>query len=59
MLFGRGFEVTEDGLVESWLASDARPEISPPHEDYRLFSRLDTMQRPRHMINHCEGPKPT
>jgi GNAT superfamily N-acetyltransferase len=58
VLVGNGFE--EDGrdgssvsvsVVEAWLAADARPEISPLHERYRLSNRLDTMQRPHHMIN--------
>jgi GNAT superfamily N-acetyltransferase len=55
VLVGHGFAVKEDGLVESWLAADARPEISPLHEDYRLSSRLDTMARPHHLINR-NGP---
>lgn len=50
VLVGHGFEIEEDGLVETWLAADARPAISPLHEDYRLFSRLDTMLRPHHMV---------
>lgn len=54
VLVGHGFAIEEDGLVETWLAAEARPGISPLHEDYRLSSRLDTMQRPHHMIkrNH-------
>jgi RimJ/RimL family protein N-acetyltransferase len=52
VLIGHGFGISEDGVVEAWLAADARPEISPLHQDYRLSSRLDTMQRPYHMINH-------
>jgi RimJ/RimL family protein N-acetyltransferase len=51
VLVDHGFAIDEDGLVEAWLAADARPEISPLHEDYRLSSRLDTMQRPHHMTN--------
>jgi GNAT superfamily N-acetyltransferase len=58
VLGGHGFAIKEDGLVETWLAADARPEISPLHEDYRLSSRLDTMGRPHHMIstkrNHAD-----
>ena len=50
VLAGHGFAIREAGMVESWLAADALPEISPLHDDYRLFSRLDTMQRPHHMI---------
>lgn len=55
VLVGHGFAIKEDGLVETWLAVDARPEISPLHDDYRLSSRVDTMQRPHHMI-HRSGP---
>ena len=51
VLVGHGFAIKEDGLVETWLAADARPEISPLHEDYRLSSRLDTVRRPHHMIS--------
>jgi predicted N-acetyltransferase YhbS len=51
VLVGHGFGIEEGGVVEAWLAADARPEISPLHQDYRLSSRLDTMQRPHHMIN--------
>ena len=56
VLVGHGFAIEEDGLVETWLAADARPGISPLHEDYRLFSRLDTMRRPHHMIDRS-GPE--
>ena len=55
VLVGYGFAIKEDGVVETWLAADARPEISPLHEGYRLSSRLDTMLRPHHMI-HRSGP---
>jgi GNAT superfamily N-acetyltransferase len=51
VLVGHGFATEEDGVVETWLAADARPEISPLPEDYRLSSRLETMSRPHHMIN--------
>ena len=51
VLIGHGFAAEGDGVVESWLAADARPEISPLREGYLLSSRLDTMQRPHHMIN--------
>jgi len=51
VLVGHGFAIEEDGLVETWLAADTRPEISPLHEDYRLSSRLETVPRPHHMIN--------
>lgn len=55
VLFGHGFAVKEDGVVETWLAADARPEVSLLHEDYRLSSRLDTMLGPHHMIRRS-GP---
>lgn len=55
VLAGHGFAIKEDGLVEMWLAADARPEISTLHEGYRLSSRLDTMLRPHHMISRS-GP---
>ena len=55
VLVGHGFAIKEGGVVETWLAADARPEISPLHEDYRLSSRLDTMLRPHHMIKRS-GP---
>lgn len=48
---GHGFAGKEDGAVESWLDADARPGISPLHDDYRLSRRADTMQRPHHMIS--------
>jgi GNAT superfamily N-acetyltransferase len=57
VLVGHGFAIEEGGMVdvESWLAADARPEITSLHDDYRLSSRLDTMLRPHHMI-HRSGP---
>jgi GNAT superfamily N-acetyltransferase len=55
VLFGRGFAIKEGGLVETWLRTEGRPEISPLHEDYRLSSRVDTMLRPHHMIQRS-GP---
>ncbi len=55
VLVGNGFEIAEDGVVEAWLAADARSETSPLAEGYRLCSRLDTMLRPHHMIERS-GP---
>jgi len=54
-LFGHGFTIEEEGVVETWLAADARPQISPLHEGYWLSSRLETMQRPHHMISPKRG----
>lgn len=50
-LLGHGFAIKGDGTVECWLDADARPEIGPLHEDYRLLSRRDTMYRPHHMAD--------
>ena len=64
VLVGHGFAIEEDGtdassvslsVITAWLAAGARPPISPLHENYRLFSRLDTMRRPHHMIGRS-GP---
>jgi GNAT superfamily N-acetyltransferase len=54
-LVGHGFAVEAGGVVETWLAADARPEISPRRDGYRLASRLDTMPRPHHMLKRS-GP---
>lgn len=51
VLIGHGFEIEGDGLVETWLVADARPDISPLHDDYRLSNRLESMQRPHHMTS--------
>jgi GNAT superfamily N-acetyltransferase len=50
-LVDQGFAIEEGGIVETWLAANARPDVSPLHEGYRMFTRLDTLQRPHHMIN--------
>lgn len=54
-LMKHGFAIKEDGLVETWLAANARPDISPLQEGYRLVSRLDTTVYPHHMIKRS-GP---
>ena len=51
VLVGHGFAADEGGLVETWLAADTRPQISPLPQGYRLSSRLDTIQHPHHMLN--------
>jgi RimJ/RimL family protein N-acetyltransferase len=52
VLAGHGFAAKAEGfLVESWLAADARPEVSPLHDGYGLFSRAETMHHPHHMIS--------
>ncbi|MGB3734926.1 MAG: GNAT family N-acetyltransferase [Ilumatobacter sp.] len=49
VLVERGFAIEEDGQIETWLAADARPDVSPLHDDYRLASRLETSTHPHHM----------
>ena len=49
VLFGRGFTVQGDGMVECWLDAADRPQISSPRGEYRLVSRRDTMHLPHHM----------
>ena len=51
VLADHDFVVEEEGLVETWLVSSARPAISPLPNGYRLSSRLETVQRPHHMIS--------
>ena len=48
-LLGRGFATAEDGVVETWLAADDRPQITPLDESYRLTTRLDATDDPHHM----------
>jgi GNAT superfamily N-acetyltransferase len=57
VMIGHGFEVEKDSEadVESWLAADARPDISPLQHGYRLTNRVKTMQHPHHM-SHRSGP---
>jgi RimJ/RimL family protein N-acetyltransferase len=55
VLATHGFTIEAEGLVETWLAADARPAISPLDERYRLSSRLDTTARPHHMTTHERG----
>lgn len=50
VLAGHGFTTMEDEGVDSWLAADSRPAISPLHSSYRLVTRLETMPAPHHMI---------
>ena len=51
VLLGHGFTIKGDGLVECWLDADARPEVSPLNEGYRLFDRRGTMHRAHHMAD--------
>lgn len=44
-----------DGIVESWLAVEDRPAVSPLHDDYRLSSRKDTIGTPHYGLDRS-GP---
>ncbi len=55
VLAEHGFAIREDEAVESWLAADARPAVSPLHPGYRLATRLDTLSAPHHMSGR-NGP---
>lgn len=46
-----GFAITEDGVVETWVAAEAIPEVSVLPGKYRLSSRADNMQRQHHMTS--------
>ncbi len=50
VLASHGFEVVDDGIVETWLAVGERPAISPLRDGCRLADRVDTASRPHHMI---------
>jgi len=58
VLFDHGFTIKEDGAVEAWLSADARPQISPIPENYRLSSRADSTNGLHHMAsaerNHAD-----
>src|SRR3569832_319115 len=41
VLAGHGFTVEGDESVETWLATDGRPAVSPLADGYRLGTRLD------------------
>ena len=56
ILGGHGFTVAGDGVVETWLAADARPDISPLPAGYRLSGRDETRSRPHHLAGR-NGPE--
>jgi GNAT superfamily N-acetyltransferase len=59
VLVGHGFADEQDNtlnVVDAWLTLDAPTPASPLDEGYRLCSRIDTLDRPHHMI-HRNGPK--
>ena len=51
----RGFVVEEDGLVECWMAAHDRPPIAALPDGYRLSDRIESADRPHHMINERRG----
>jgi RimJ/RimL family protein N-acetyltransferase len=55
VLHRHGFVIKEIGVVESWLAADARPAVARLPDGYRSPSRVDTMHLPHHMIGRS-GP---
>lgn len=51
----RGFEQSaSDVLVECWLDADARPDVAPLADGYRLGSRAETTDRPHHMARSAD-----
>lgn len=52
---GHGFTRVDEGVVEAWIAADARPTISPLAAGYRLADRGDTPTTPHHMVGR-NGP---
>lgn len=56
VLFDHDFSITEDGIVETWLTTNEKPEISPLHHGYRLASRHEARLYPHHMIER-NGPQ--
>lgn len=51
ILASRGFAITEEGVVETWIAAEAIPEVSALSEGYRLSSRAENLQRQHHMTS--------
>ncbi len=49
VLVANGFTVKGDGLIQCWMATGARPQISPLHEGYSLHSRRQLSGRPHHL----------
>lgn len=59
VFLGHGFAIEQDeklDVVDAWMAAGARPPVSSLHRGYRLCSRLDTLQRPHHMLSR-NGPE--
>lgn len=49
VLLDRGFEAKGNGVVECWMESASRPDVSPLADGYRLASRAELVDRPHHM----------
>lgn len=54
-LTGHGFALKEEGYIEAWLPTHARPPVSSLHDGYRATTRAETMDRPHHMVPRA-GP---
>lgn len=58
VLIGHGFVEERDNMltvVDAWLTRADRTPVSSLDADYQLYSRLDTLDRPHHMV-HRNGP---
>lgn len=55
VLAAHGFEITGDGVVETWLAASERPPIGPLPDGYRLADRALVATSPHHMVGRS-GP---
>lgn len=56
VLTTRGFAVKEqEVLIECWLESARRPEVSPLHEGYRVASRAAIADRPHYLGRRSSG----
>ncbi len=55
LLNGHGFESQGEALVETWLASENQPEVSPLAEGYQLRTRTETASAIHHMVRR-NGP---
>lgn len=51
VLAERGFAFKEEGLAESWLATEARPPVSSLADGYQLAPRSETPDRPHYGIS--------
>ncbi len=60
LLTARGFATADHSAApavqSAWLATPARPAVSPLADGYRLRTRLDTMPAPHHMVTRS-GPE--